>query len=100
MELTEREYNEELERIHSRLMPLINICHENNTAVRIGVNHGSLSDRIMTRYGNTPEGMAISAMEFIRIFRAENFQQACSVNEVIRYCCDGRGNKGACKDDD
>jgi 1-hydroxy-2-methyl-2-(E)-butenyl 4-diphosphate synthase len=73
--LTDREYNEELERIHSRLMPLINICHENNTAVRIGVNHGSLSDRIMTRYGNTPEGMAISAMEFIRIFRAENFNR-------------------------
>ena len=73
--LTDREYNEELERIHSRLMPLINICRENNTAVRIGVNHGSLSDRIMTRYGNTTEGMAISAMEFIRIFRAENFNK-------------------------
>ena len=75
IELTEKKYNEELERIHSRLLPLINICHENNTAVRIGVNHGSLSDRIMTRYGNTPEGMAISAMEFIRIFRAENFHR-------------------------
>ena len=74
-EFSEKEYNEELERIHSRLLPLINICHENNTAVRIGVNHGSLSDRIMTRYGNTPEGMAVSAIEFIRIFRAENFHR-------------------------
>ncbi len=75
IEFSEKEYNEELERIHSRLLPLINICHENNTAVRVGVNHGSLSDRIMTRYGNTPEGMAVSAMEFIRIFRAENFHR-------------------------
>ena len=71
--LNDKEYNLELERIHSRLLPLINICHLNKTAIRIGVNHGSLSDRIMTRYGNTPEGMAVSAMEFIRIFRAENF---------------------------
>jgi (E)-4-hydroxy-3-methylbut-2-enyl-diphosphate synthase len=75
IEFSEKEYYEELERIHSRLLPLINICHENHTAVRIGVNHGSLSDRIMTRYGNTPEGMAVSAMEFIRIFRAANFHR-------------------------
>jgi (E)-4-hydroxy-3-methylbut-2-enyl-diphosphate synthase len=73
VDLSEKEYNEELERIHSRLLPLINTCHLNKTAIRVGVNHGSLSDRIMTRYGNTPAGMAISAMEFIRIFRAENF---------------------------
>lgn len=72
-DLSEKEYTEELERIHSRLVPLMKICRENNTAIRIGVNHGSLSDRIMTRFGNTPEGMAVSAMEFIRIFRAENF---------------------------
>jgi (E)-4-hydroxy-3-methylbut-2-enyl-diphosphate synthase len=72
-ELTAQEYTEELERIHSRLLPLINICHHNNTVIRIGVNHGSLSDRIMTRYGNTPEGMSVSAMEFIRIMQAENF---------------------------
>jgi (E)-4-hydroxy-3-methylbut-2-enyl-diphosphate synthase len=75
IEFSEKEYNEELERIHSRLLTLINICHENDTAIRIGVNHGSLSDRIMTRYGNTPEGMAVSAMEYIRIFRAENFHR-------------------------
>ncbi len=73
--LTEKEYEEELERIHSRLLPLIDACHKSGTAIRIGVNHGSLSDRIMTRYGNTPEGMAVSAMEFIRIFRAENFHR-------------------------
>ena len=75
VEFSDQEYREELERIHSRILPLINICHEHGTAVRIGVNHGSLSDRIMTRYGNTPEGMAVSAMEFIRIFRAENFHR-------------------------
>jgi len=72
-ELSEKAYNEELERIHKRLLPLINICRENKSAIRIGVNHGSLSDRIMTRYGNTPEGMVQSAMEFIKIFRSENF---------------------------
>jgi (E)-4-hydroxy-3-methylbut-2-enyl-diphosphate synthase len=72
-ELTEKEYQKELEKIHSKLLPLINICHENKTVIRIGINHGSLSDRIMTRFGNTPEGMVVSAMEFIRIFRSENF---------------------------
>lgn len=73
VELTEKEYNEELERIHEKLLPLIKICSENKTVIRIGINHGSLSDRIMTRYGNTPNGMVSSAMEFIKIFRAENF---------------------------
>ncbi|HKK41260.1 MAG TPA: (E)-4-hydroxy-3-methylbut-2-enyl-diphosphate synthase [Bacteroidales bacterium] len=72
-ELTDKEYNEEIERTHKRLLPLINICREHGTVVRIGINHGSLSDRIMTRYGNTPEGMVSSALEFINIFRAENF---------------------------
>jgi 1-hydroxy-2-methyl-2-(E)-butenyl 4-diphosphate synthase len=71
--LTEKEYNEELERIHTKLLPLINICRENKTVIRIGINHGSLSDRIMTRFGNTPKGMVFSALEFIRIFKAENF---------------------------
>jgi (E)-4-hydroxy-3-methylbut-2-enyl-diphosphate synthase len=75
VELTEKEYAEELERIHSRLLPLITICHEYGTAIRIGINHGSLSDRIMSRYGNTPEGMVRSAMEFIDIFRQENFSK-------------------------
>jgi len=73
-DFTEKEYNEELERIHERLLPLINICRENITVIRLGINHGSLSDRIMTRYGNTPAGMVASAIEFIKIFRSENFK--------------------------
>jgi (E)-4-hydroxy-3-methylbut-2-enyl-diphosphate synthase len=73
-ELTDREWMAELERTRERLLPLIKICTEYGTAVRIGVNHGSLSDRIMTRYGNTPEGMAVSAIEFLRIFRGEGFR--------------------------
>lgn len=72
-EFTEKEYHEELERIHAKLLPLIKICRENKTVIRIGINHGSLSDRIMTRYGNTPKGMVFSALEFIKIFRSENF---------------------------
>jgi len=72
-ELSDKEYSEEVERIHKRLLPLIDICRQNNTAIRIGINHGSLSDRIMTRYGNTPKGMVLSALEFISIFRSENF---------------------------
>lgn len=72
-ELTDKQYTEELERTHAKLLPLINICRENKTVIRIGINHGSLSDRIMTRYGNTPSGMVFSALEFIRIFRSENF---------------------------
>jgi (E)-4-hydroxy-3-methylbut-2-enyl-diphosphate synthase len=71
--LSENEYEAELERIHSRILPLINICRSHETAIRIGVNHGSLSDRIMTKYGNTPLGMVWSAIEFIRILKAENF---------------------------
>ena len=73
IDLTDKEYNEEIERTHAKLLPLINICRENKTVVRIGINHGSLSDRIMTRFGNTPAGMVVSAMEFIKIFRSENF---------------------------
>ena len=74
-ELTETEWMAELERTRERLLPLIKICTEYGTAVRIGVNHGSLSDRIMTRYGNTPEGMAVSAIEFLKIFRGEGFRR-------------------------
>ncbi|HUX57761.1 MAG TPA: (E)-4-hydroxy-3-methylbut-2-enyl-diphosphate synthase [Bacteroidales bacterium] len=72
-ELTDKEYNEEVERIHTKLLPLINICRENKTVIRIGINHGSLSDRIMTRFGNTTSGMVSSALEFIKIFQGENF---------------------------
>lgn len=74
-ELTDSEWKAELERTRERLVPLIRICSEYGTAVRIGVNHGSLSDRIMTRYGNTPEGMAVSAIEFLKIFRGEGFNR-------------------------
>lgn len=70
---TEEEYAKELQRIEDRLVPFINICKENHTAVRIGVNHGSLSDRIMSHYGDTPEGIVESCMEFLRIFKKYNF---------------------------
>lgn len=72
-EFTDKEYQEELERISERIFPLIEICKKNQTAIRIGTNHGSLSNRILNRYGDTPEGMAESAMEFIRILNAFDF---------------------------
>lgn len=73
LEYTDEEYQEELKKIETKLVPFINICKEHHTAVRIGVNHGSLSDRIMSRYGDTPEGIVESCMEFLRIFRREHF---------------------------
>ena len=73
LEYTDEEYQAELQRIEERLVPFINICKEHHTAVRIGVNHGSLSDRIMSRYGDTPEGIVESCMEFLRIFRRHDF---------------------------
>jgi (E)-4-hydroxy-3-methylbut-2-enyl-diphosphate synthase len=73
LEYTDEEYLEELKKIEAKLVPFINICKEHHTAVRIGVNHGSLSDRIMSRYGDTPEGIVESCMEFLRIFKRENF---------------------------
>ena len=73
LEYTDEEYQEELRKIEAKLVPFINICKEHHTAVRIGVNHGSLSDRIMSRYGDTPEGIVESCMEFLRIFRREGF---------------------------
>ena len=73
LEYTDEEYAAELKKIEAKLVPFINICKEHHTAVRIGVNHGSLSDRIMSRYGDTPEGIVESCMEFLRIFRRENF---------------------------
>jgi (E)-4-hydroxy-3-methylbut-2-enyl-diphosphate synthase len=72
--LTSKEYDEELERIAERLHPLLNICKQNGTAIRIGTNHGSLSGRIMDRYGDTPEGMVESAFEFGRICLGEGFR--------------------------
>ncbi len=73
VEFTEKEYNLELEKIHQHILPLIKICKQYGTAIRIGSNHGSLSDRILTRYGNTPLGMVEAALEFLDIFIAENF---------------------------
>ena len=73
LEYSDAEYAEELKKIERTLVPFLNICKEHHTAVRIGVNHGSLSDRIMSRYGDTPEGIVESCMEFLRICRRENF---------------------------
>jgi (E)-4-hydroxy-3-methylbut-2-enyl-diphosphate synthase len=73
IEYTDAEYVEEIERIRERFTPLIKICKEYGTAMRIGTNHGSLSDRIMSRYGDTPMGMVESAMEFLRIARGESY---------------------------
>ncbi len=73
LEYTDEEYQEELQKIERRLLPFLQICREHHTAVRIGVNHGSLSDRIMSRYGDTPAGIVESCMEFLRIFKREAF---------------------------
>lgn len=73
IEYTDEEYAEELKKIEERLIPFLNICRENHTAIRIGVNHGSLSDRIMSRYGDTPQGIVESCMEFLRICVREKF---------------------------
>lgn len=73
LEYTDEEYAREIQKIHDRFVPFLNICKKNHTAIRIGVNHGSLSDRIRNRYGDTPEGMVESCMEFLRICVAENF---------------------------
>ena len=73
LEYTDEEYARELQKIEDRLVPFINICKEHHTAVRIGVNHGSLSDRIRNRYGDTPAGIVESCMEFLRIFRRHDF---------------------------
>ncbi|MBO4431720.1 MAG: (E)-4-hydroxy-3-methylbut-2-enyl-diphosphate synthase [Bacteroidaceae bacterium] len=74
LEYTDEEYADEIKKIDQRFVPFLNICKEHHTAIRIGVNHGSLSDRIMSRYGDTPEGMVESCMEFLRICVREQFQ--------------------------
>lgn len=73
-EYTDEEYAQEIEKIRAKLVPLLDICKEHKTAIRIGVNHGSLSDRIMSRYGDTPEGMVESCMEFLHICLEEGFK--------------------------
>jgi len=70
---TDEEYEQEYEKIRARFIPFLNICKEHHTAIRIGVNHGSLSERIMNRYGDTSKGMVESCMEFLRICKEENF---------------------------
>ena len=73
IEYTDESYKNELIRIKEKFTPLVRICKEQKTAMRIGTNHGSLSDRILSRYGDTPKGMVESAMEFLRICRDENY---------------------------
>src|ERR1700741_2750222 len=73
IEYSNADYAEEIDRIRERFTPLVKICKEYGTAMRIGTNHGSLSDRIMSRYGDTPMGMVESAMEFLRIARNESY---------------------------
>ncbi len=73
IEYSNESYFEELEQVKKKLIPLINICKQNKTALRIGTNHGSLSDRIMSRYGDTPQGMVEACMEFLHICKAEDF---------------------------
>lgn len=73
LEYTDEEYAAELQKLRDKLVPLLELCKERHTALRIGVNHGSLSDRIMSRYGDTPAGMTESAMEFLRVCRDNGF---------------------------
>ncbi len=73
LEFTDEEYAAELQKIRDKFVPFLDLCKENDTCVRLGVNHGSLSGRIMSRYGDTPAGMVESVMEFLRIAREENF---------------------------
>ena len=70
---TEEEYGQEIEKIRAKFVAFLNVCKRHGTTIRIGVNHGSLSDRIMSRYGDTPEGMVASCMEYLRIAVEENF---------------------------
>lgn len=75
IEFTDEEYSIEIQKIEDSLVPLIDLCKKNGTALRIGVNHGSLSDRIMSRYGDTPAGMVESAMEFLRVCIKHDFKE-------------------------
>ena len=92
LEYTDEEYAQELKKIEERFVPFLRICRENHTAIRIGVNHGSLSDRIMSRYGDTPEGIVESCMEFLRICVKEDFKdvvvsiKASNTVVMVRMC--------------
>ncbi len=103
LEFTDEEYAAELERLRSRFVPLLDLCRSRGVALRIGVNHGSLSDRIMSRYGDTPAGMVESAMEFLRVCQSENFKdvvisiKASNVvvmTETVRLLCDAMAREG------
>ena len=72
---TEKDYYNTLEKAYDNIFPLIDICKKHNTAIRIGVNHGSLSERVLFKYGNTPQAMAVSAMEFLRMFKEMDFDR-------------------------
>jgi len=93
LEYTDEEYAAEIKKIEDKLVPLIDLCKSRKVAMRIGVNHGSLSDRIMSRYGNTPAGMTESAMEFLRICRDRDYadvvisikaSNVCVMTETVR----------------
>lgn len=86
IEFTDEEYARELQRIDDALTPFLELCRENNTAIRIGVNHGSLSDRIMSRYGDTPAGMVESAMEFLRVCRKRDFNNVVISIKASNVC--------------
>ena len=103
IEYTDDEYLAEIDKIRHAFVPFLNLCREHHTAVRIGVNHGSLSDRIMSRYGDTPAGMVESAMEYLRICREENFKDVVvsikSSNtsvmvETVRRMANAMGKEG------
>lgn len=87
---TDEEYAAELQKIEDRFIPFIRICKAHHTAIRIGVNHGSLSDRIMSRYGDTPEGIVESCMEFLRVCQKEHFTDVVisikASNTVVMVC--------------
>ncbi len=82
LEFTDEEYASEVEKIRDTLVPFLNVCKAHSTAVRLGVNHGSLSDRIMSRYGDTPAGMVESVMEFLRVCSDEDFSNIVIVSET------------------
>lgn len=103
LEFTDEEYAAELERLRQRFVPLLDLCRSRGVALRIGVNHGSLSDRIMSRYGDTPAGMVESAMEFLRVCMAEGFMdvvisiKASNVvvmTETVRLLCKAMADEG------
>ena len=98
-EYTDEEYAHELQKIEDRFVPFLNICKEHHTAIRIGVNHGSLSDRIRNRYGDTPEGIVESCLEFLRICKKENFHDvviSIKSSNTYRSCKPQRGT--GCRD--